>query len=226
MWKVVSPNVCRDTADVLNHYLNTFHPIDKEVKINWGNSKYILHHALDIFGNKCEAVKRSSDKSLFFSLCKDLGVVPVVENYDGPCFQHRDPYGANGSGIVYVDNQLDFIPGYLSTKEIKGTEYRVYFCYGKYEIYQKALLPDGVVTPVHNSANYGYKSFSSKIKNLKEILLSSAQEVADRLELSYGAIDFIMDKEHTVYVLESNSAPTLFNDKLVTMFGDEFVRRF
>lgn len=232
MWKVISPRMARESAETLQHTLNHFHPIVEMVKINWGNSIINATDLREVFGNKCEAVYRSARKDVFFQLCKKMGTVPVVTEFDGPCFQHPDPTGHNGSGIRYVTGASEFVPGLFTTKQIKGTEYRVYFCYDMVpKIYMKVpLTEDTPENPIQNSHNgYGYlynPPALRNVDNLKEILLSSTKEVADKLELSYGAIDFIVSTDYTVYILESNSAPTLFSEALVEGFAEQIARRF
>lgn len=231
MWKVLAPPVCRDTAQSLQSYLEVVAP-NKGVKINWGNSGFLRTDASQVWGNKVEAVQRSANKYKFFELCKDMGTVPIINSFNGPCFQHHDPLGANGSGIRFVATEEDFIPGLLTTKQVKGSEYRVYFCYNaKPLIYLKTRLTDETPEcPIRNSHNgYGYMRNPPQLRtipNLKEVLLSYTEEVSNKIELSYGAIDFILSAEHTVYILESNSAPTLFSEELVEMFGNEFIRRW
>jgi len=232
MWKVLSSRICRESAATLEHTLNLLHPIEENIKINWGNSSFSINDPREVFGNKTEAVFRSARKDVFFKLCKKMGTVPVITEFDGPCFQHYDSAGHNGSGIKYITNQEEFIPGLLTTKQIKGNEYRVYFCYDMIpQIYMKVpLSEDTPENPIQNSHNgYGYlrnPPSLKKIENLKEILLSSTKEVADKLELSYGAIDFIVSTDYTVFILESNSAPTLLSEELVDGFAEHIARRF
>lgn len=231
MWRIISPASCKDSAKVLQDYMNDAHPISRLININWGNSRLSLSNPVEVWGNKLEAVARSADKARFFSLLKDDGTVPVITEFAGPCYQHPDPYGHNGSGIRYVDREEDFIPGLLTTKQIKGEEFRVYFCYDSPpKIYKKAPLSDGLDSPIRNSHNgYGYMTNPPELRevpNLKEVLLSLTKQVANKLELSHGAVDFILSRGHKVYMLESNSAPTLFDHSLVGMFGDTFIRRW
>jgi hypothetical protein len=221
MWKVLSPVICRETAETLQHCLNITYPIDYEKKVNWGNSKFLLHDPVEVFGNKTEAVARSSAKNRFFSLCQGLGTVPVLQRWEGPCFQHINASGSNSSGVVYVDKEEDYRPGILTTKAIEGEEFRVYFCYGNKKVYKKALLPNAQHNPIKNSERYGYINATEDFKRvtgLEDILYELTTDVAKRLELQYGAVDFIMDKKYKVWVLESNSAPTLFNHNLVSLF--------
>ena len=224
-WNVISPLVGRETAEVLQDYLNVQHPIDREVKVNWGCSSITRHDPSEIWGNKPVAIGRSVNKKTFFSLCKDLGTVPVVTSYEGPCFQHFDFNGANGSGVVFVDNEEDFRQGVLTTKQVKGQEFRVYFCYGMTpQVYAKVpLTEDTPHNPIQNSFNgYGYMPAAplmKKVRGLEGILKEYSKKVASRLELSYGAVDFIMAKDYTVYILETNTAPTLFNEGLCEAFA-------
>jgi hypothetical protein len=228
MFKVIAPRVGRESAAVLESYLND-PVVEENITLNWGNSGFHRHDPREVFGNKPEGVFRSSNKHVFFDLCKNLGTVPVVTEYSGPCFQHFDPGGHNGSGLKYVDSPEDFLPGVLTTQEVKGREFRVYFCYNMVPlIYEKVPLSSEVVeAPVHNSHNgYGYKKFNSTISGLKDILVDYTQKVARRIELSYGAVDFIMSEDHLVYILESNTAPTLFNTDLCEGFAAAIKENF
>lgn len=224
MWKIVHPSICKETALVLQDVLNESYPVEREVKVNWGNSNITWHEHTHVFGNKLEAVARSVYKRGFFHLCKDLGTVPVCTSYEGPCFQHRVSNGSNGVGVTYVDREEDFMPDFFSTKEIVGKEYRVYFCYNMpYQYYEKMPIGEPTSTHLQTSGNgWGYGSARpafARISGLKNILKELTTSVANRLELSYGAVDFKLSKDHTAYILESNSAPTLFNIELVESFA-------
>lgn len=227
MWKIVHPSICKETAEVIQDMMNDFYPTERTIKVNWGNSKLNRHEHAHVWGNKLESVHRSGYKRLFFELCKDLGTVPVCTSYEGPCFQHRVPNGSNGLGVVYVDREEDFMPDFFSTKEIVGKEFRVYFCYDiPYQYYQK--MPTGEPTSTHlqTSGNgWGYGSARpefARVTGLKDILRELTTSVKNRLELSYGAVDFKVSEDHTVYILESNSAPTLFNVSLLNAFCSQF----
>lgn len=227
MWKILSPRSCRSSAETLQSYLNSYAEREHIVKVNWGNSGFSLNNPVEVVGNKAEAVARSVNKAHFFQLCKDLGTVPVVSSYEGPCFQHYDQFSHDGRGVKYVDRQEDFIPGVFTTKAINGLEIRSYFCYDMQPmLFAKALLPGHSPTPVQNSLNYGYTPLLPKVTGLRKIVEEMTRDVANRVELSYGAIDFILDREHTVWVLESNSAPTLIKEEIVQGFTEEFAKRW
>jgi len=89
-------------------------------------------------------------------------------------------------------------------------------------------MPLAGATDTHlqiSTNGWGYGSARpsfARISGLKEILKELAQAVANRLELSYGAVDFKVSEDHTVYILESNSAPTLFNEELLLAFTRKF----
>ena len=153
--------------------------------------------------------------------------MPVCTSYEGPCFQHRVPNGSNGLGVVYVDREEDFMPDFFSTKEIVGKEFRVYFCYDTpYQYYQKMPVGEPTSTHLQTSGNgWGYGSARpefAQVTGLKDILKELTTSVRNRLELSYGAVDFKVSEDHTVYILESNSAPTLFNVSLLKAFCSQF----
>ena len=234
MWKILSPSSCRDSARSLEVWMNSAYPIEHTLKVNWGNSRFIMHNPNEVYGNKMEAIIRSANKNMFFDICKNQGTVPVIssERYVERCYQHIDPSGQNGSGIKFVASEESFTPGVLTVKEIKGDEYRVYFCYDMpKQIYLKAPLTEATPeNPIRNSHNgYGYMNNPPqlrKIRDLRHHLYSLTNEVSARMELSYGAIDFILDNDYTIWVLETNSAPTLFNEALVEGFAEEFNRRW
>jgi hypothetical protein len=234
MWNVISPRICRESAESLGAYMNINYPIEHDMKVNWGNSSYSINNPLYVYGNKAEAVGRSANKQLFFDICKGQGTVPVIsyEVFTERCYQHFDANGHNGSGIKFVANEEDFTPSLLTTKEIQGEEYRVYFCYDmEPQIYLKAPLSDDVSpSAIRNSSNgYGYMANPPKLKRIKDLkhyLLTLTKEVSERMELSYGAVDFIVDSNYTIWVLETNSAPTLFNEALLEGFAEQFYRRW
>ena len=232
-WNVISPIVGRETAEALQAYLNVQHPIEREVKVNWGCSVFNRHDPSEVWGNKPVAVARSVNKKTFFSLCKGLGTVPVVkeaEDVEGfGYFIHEDASGHNGSGVRYTHGLLSAYEaaqaGKLVTKEVKGQEFRVYFCYGMTpQVYAKVPLTEETPhNPIQNSFNgYGYMPAAplmKKVRGLEGILKEYTKKVSSRLELSYGAVDFILAKDYTVYILETNTAPTLFNEGLCEAFA-------
>jgi len=232
-WKILSPSVGRETAGVLESYLNVEHPIERDVKINWGCSLLTRHLPVEVWGNSLPSVARSVNKKTMLNLCKDLGTVPVVKGATDVggvgYYIHDDVTGHNGSGIHYVLGPLSALEavqeGKLVTQQVRGQEFRVYFCYDmQYKMYAKVPLTDSTPhNPIQNSFNgYGYTPatpYLKRISGLKAILSEYTKKVASRLELSYGAIDFIMSEDYTVYILESNSAPTLFNEELCSEFA-------
>lgn len=236
MWKVISPRVGRESASVLQEQLNLAFPIERDMKINWGCSSINTHNPVEVFGNKPEGVARSANKQIFFELCSDLGTVPVAKLEDDyhphGYFIHHNPGGHNGSGVAFSPVPLAAVQaiqqGTLVTKAIKGTEYRVYFAYGRYDILKKTKLDDRPSSPVANSHNgYGYTLKPSLKRDLHKALLWVAKAIANRLELSYGAVDCLHDPiTGLVYALESNTAPVLLTADLAWMFGEAIATHF
>lgn len=232
MWKVISPRCARETATVLQQTLNEFFPKEETLILNWGNSYIGNTPNEQVFGNKTSSVFRSVNKQEFFKLCKSLGTVPAVTQWEGPCFQHHANL-QDGQGVKFVDKEEDFIPGILSTKQIKGVEYRVFFCYdGPMHIFKKVKLDrESPSSSIQNSVNgYGYEKNSKTLKTipkLRELLISDTIKVKNKLELSYGAIDFILENTtHNLYILESNSAPTIFDEGVMYSFADTINKQF
>ena len=52
MWRIISPSSCKDSAKVLQDYMNDAHPISHLIKINWGNSRLSLSNPVEVWGNK------------------------------------------------------------------------------------------------------------------------------------------------------------------------------
>lgn len=233
MWKVLSPSICRDSARRLQEELNEDYPITAEKLINWGNSGFRVNNPVNVFGNKCEAVARSANKKTMFKLLESLGTVPVVEHYSGPCFQHHDVAGHNGSGVTYCNNRDSFVPGLLTTKEIKGIEWRVYFAYGTVlGIYKKVRVEalGSESSPIRTSHNgWGYQENADELHNvvnLKQTLTELAVDASDRLELSYGAVDIMTDHDWSCYILETNSAPTLITNSVTSKLAKIINQKF
>jgi hypothetical protein len=230
MWKVVSPACCRASAHALESQLNQDHPLEGTIIINWGNSQLNNTDTNTVFGNKLEAVKRSTNKRIMFYLLKNLGTVPVIteenkDDYDN-YYIHIDPSGHNGSGIIYKNKEeYNFNPNDLVTGEVKGKEFRVYFAYSNtFSVYKKEKLHNANDSNIHNSHNgWGYESNPQELRNvpqLEAIMREYTLKVANRLELSYGAVDFIYGQDGYVYILETNSAPTLIEPGLLYSFSE------
>ena len=230
MYKVISPRSCRESAETLQEYLNVRYPCtfsDSTVLINWGNSRIERHDPILVFGNRRESVGRSSDKNIMFQLLHNLGTVPVVTEYTEPgVYQHHGASLSDGRGVRFVERASDFVPGVLSTQRVIGAEFRVYFCYNQPKlIYKKVKLnattPDSTIQC--STTGYGYQSDPTELRRIigfNGILKEYTKKVANRLELSYGAVDFILEKDtNMVYILEVNSAPTLFVEEIVDTFA-------
>jgi hypothetical protein len=207
------------------------YPIDTERVINWGNSQLYLSNPIDVFGNKLESVARSTNKRIMFRLLAKLGPVPVITNenkgnFNHGCFIHIDPTGHNGSGIIYKE-EVEYTETFTTAK-IKGDEYRCYFAYGfTSNIYKKVLLDEGhSISEIHNSHNgWGYLSNPPELNDivdLEDVIRKYTMKAASALELSYGAVDFIVEEEtNIVYILETNSAPTLIEYPLTLFFAEQ-----
>lgn len=236
MWRVISPRVGRESASVLQEQINLAFPTKRDMKINWGCSSISTHDPREVFGNKPEGVARSANKRIFFNLCSDLGTVPVAKPngkyHPLGYFIHHDPGGHNGAGVSYTSDksvaEAALRDGTLVTKAIKGKEYRVYFAYGQTSVLEKTKLDDRPSSPVANSHNgYGYTLEPTIKADLRKALLWVAKAIANRLELSYGAVDCIHDPiTGLVYALESNTAPVLLTADLAWMFGEAIANQF
>ena len=228
MWKVISPKSCRDSAKTLELGLNEFFPLKLSDKIiNWGCSSINKTEHYKVYGNKQEAVYRSTIKPVMFDLLKDYGPVPVTTEFVKPgVFQHHANL-SDGKGVQYVNKKEDFIPGVLSTKKITGSEWRVYFSYGKIlGIYKKTKVSSFKnKKEIHNSTNgWGYLLNPTELTTIEDfdtILRSWTIRTAKRMELVMGAVDFILEyKTRLVYILETNSAPTLITPELGYHFAE------
>ena len=156
-----------------------------------------------------------------YKLCKDLGTLPVVTQYEGPCFQHVENL-SDGKGVIFCDNAANFRENVFTTKQVKGTEYRAYFInHEVVAIYRKQKLTKGPATPIKNSTNgYGYiLNPKEQAKDLFRYIKELTLECSNRIGMSYGAVDFIVDKEYLIQILEANSAPTLLSEQVLVAFA-------
>jgi hypothetical protein len=205
--------------------------IDTERVINWGNSQLSLSSPIDVFGNRLKSVFRSANKKIMFDLLAHLGTVPVItnenkDNFNHGCFVHVDPTGHNGSGIIYKE-EVEYTDT-LTTAKIKGDEYRCYFAYGfTSNIYKKVFLDEGrPVSEIHNNHNgWGYLGNPTELNDiigLEDVIRKYTIKAASALELNYGAVDFIVEEgTNLVYILETNSAPTLIEYSLTLFFAEQ-----
>jgi hypothetical protein len=222
MYRVMAPQSCKETAEALEGYLNNILSFEDEVRINWGYSSFKnpKNYTL-VKGNSTQSVFNAVNKDVTFKLLKGF-VVPAIESkeeFTDTCIQHLDPKGMAGQGVRLIHPYSDkYVEGVPTTKFIDGEEYRVYFAYGEVlGTAKKAKLHDKAHPWVKTPSNgWGYSLFYQEpVTGLFDLFLDGVQEVSKKLDIKYGAIDFIVEKDTCItYILEVNSAPCLFDPEL------------
>lgn len=218
MFKVVSPKKCRASAELLQTYLNMYSEFETEIRINWGCSGFENPENKNVKGNSVQAVANSVDKKRAFELL-DYRAVPVIkipEEFNGKIIAHLDPYASGGKGVKVVTIGDFWNPHTLYTRFIEGREFRAFFAYGEViAIAEKVPVEEIKNSDIKSSKNgYGYQVWykGEPIKGLNKVIADRVNEAQKLLGLDYGAIDFIVENETlTTYILESNSAPCLFD---------------
>ena len=221
MFRVMAPSSCKESAEALESYMNNLIDFEQEVRINWGFSKFNNPKNASVKGNSTTAVANSVNKRLTCALLKGF-IVPVIESKDefyDTCIQHVNPLGMAGNGIKLIHpNQDEYDPAILTTKFIEGDEYRVYFAYGKVlGTAKKEKLFDKAHPWIKTPSNgWGYSLiYQEPVENLFAIFEDGVQEISKKIGLKYGAVDLIVEKDtNIVYVLETNSAPCLYDASL------------
>lgn len=220
MFKVVSPDKCKNSAAVLQDYMNNYSDFKTEIRINWGCSKFTSPENSNVKGNTTTSVKNSVDKRLTFNLLGHMAVprVTIPENFNGKVVKHIDPKGMGGKGVSLVKVGEFWDNNVLYTKFIEGREFRVFFAYDKIVgIAEKVPVEDIKDGDIRTAKNgYGYQVWlDSPVTGLFDVFDELVKKAQTKLGLSYGAIDFILeDSTMYVYILESNSAPCLFDNDI------------
>lgn len=183
-----------------------------DIIVNWGNVSKV-HNS--IYLNDLQAVKTAANKLSTFSalIAAELPVPNIVQlkadlDETKTYFARTNLFGHSGDGIV-VGTKNDLPEAQLYTEFIKKKhEYRVIVVDEEAVDIKKKLKKtefEGERSPyVWNLAN-GYVFARNGITfpdNLKQLAIDSIKA----LNLSYGAVDIIEDKNGNLFVLEINTA--------------------
>jgi len=129
-------------------------------------------------------------------------------------------HGHGGSGISMVSSNSRAREGYFYQKYIpKIAEFRVHVC-GKHGVSWIRKKPEDESAITWNSNHAVQHTFKNHI--VRKALENLAVDACAALSYDFGAVDIIMDKYGTLYLLEVNSAPALTVDERVNAYVDYF----
>jgi glutathione synthase/RimK-type ligase-like ATP-grasp enzyme len=216
---------------VSTHRLNA-----KDTVISWGKTtpqdseRMVAGHVVHVI-NKQDAVKRSSDKLLFFRAMQDG---PAADNPSIPEFTtsaqeavqwaqsgatvvgRQTANGHSGEGILfYGDGDLTtFLGCPLFTKYIKNkAEFRIHIAFGKIIDEQRKGLRSDVDKSTVDLRVKSHKNgfvFIREGINVPEVVRTEALKAFKRTGLDFGAFDVLYNEYYgKAYVLEANTAPGL-----------------
>lgn len=198
---------------------------EKDIIINWGNSKnpkWLSNNGGGTILNSPNSVKKAIDKLLSFQELShnDIPTVDYTSNVrdvidwinEGDVVIGRTKINASrGEGIVIITNTDDIPTLPLYTKLIpKAREYRVHVFNGKViDIQQKKRrrvgeadeVQDGIIKNLANGWVFCRDDITPPPDDINEVAIGSVRA----LGLDFGAVD-ILSKDDNCYVLEINTA--------------------
>lgn len=204
-------------------------PISKIKKgdtlINWGASQFESFATGGLlFGvkvlNPTSAINTAANKLHFFKAAEGLSTVPWTTEYDTAkawldsehtVVVRNKLTGHSGEGIIIVEPGQELPKAPLYTLYIKKQlEYRVHVANGTVvDVQRKIRDPDREPTTwkVRSHAN-GF-IFARNGVEISGSVSDLAVAATAACGLDFGAVDIIVDKTGTAYVLEINTAPGL-----------------
>lgn len=204
-------------------------PIHQNLVVNWGCSAIGRH--IDRILNKPSAVALASNKLKTFKALSGAGIpVPeytetrdVASGWLDSGFRvlcRHKLSGHNGDGIEVIEPESNRLPrSLLYVKYIKKVnEYRVHVFQGKViDITEKRRRngereAEGTERYIRNLAN-GWVFCRDNIR-ASDNVRTQATKAVKTLGLDFGAVDVVVDKRGSVYILEVNTAPGLVGTTL------------
>lgn len=196
--------------------------------------------------NKFSSLKLAQDKLRSALLFNDSYQIksPKVwtnKNYiyedDLPVLRRRR-FHSRGTDIKKIDTmrELRYSDGDYWVKFIEAdTEYRVHFFKGEairiqLKVLKKEDEEGNKYEPhyIHNVAhNYTISDHFKRKYDLEKKVIESALKTAELVELDFGAVDVLVDKDGEPYVLEVNTAPRLctYGVQLYTYIFQEYLNK-
>lgn len=215
-------------------------PKSTRIVINWGHAqapnidigKHVLnwYWAVTNASNKWTALVKMEQAGV--SVPKNTGAKAEAESWfdkDKKCvvFCRTLLRSSGGKGIVIAKSKAELVDAPLYTLRIRKTdEYRVHvFKNEVIDVAQKRLRngvkdQEGRNEYIRNLAN-GW-IFAHENVNCPDNVKQEALKAVAALELDFGAVDVVVDKEGKAYVLEVNTAPGLENQQTIQAYTNAF----
>lgn len=186
------------------------------VNLIWGNPEKLTRQVLPMTINKqvswCVPHDKLTQLNLFKMYevpCPEFTTDKAVAATWKRALARQVLTGHSGVGIEEFKGQnAPLYTEYIPKKE----EFRVHYCYGKFDIQQKKRRRGVDANPtVRNLANgWVYCRDINLTDEFKQRLFNLAKQACEALTNPWGAVDIIYNqKRDKLYVLEVNSAPGL-----------------
>ncbi len=214
----------------IKHEKSKFKGGAKYTVINWGSTNPPDSVMASNILNHPDAVKKCSDKRVFFNTVKDHIQIPefttdsaVAQKWlleDKVFVMARtvlNGHGAVGLHVLDPANPQEFVKAPLYTKYVpKKDEYRVHVFRGEVIDSQRKALKEEFIEQNQGKINHkvrnldnGYVYVRQNVVLPDDVITQSLKTI-DILKLDFGAVDVIFNhKQQKAYVLEVNSAPGL-----------------
>jgi len=208
---------------LLRHNNSRYRPARGDIVVNWG-CHTISDFTPAVLLNQGEKIRRSVNKLSFFKFLEGKEGVRLPEWCEGKfiaknfidegstviCRTLLNSF--EGRGIVVAKTENELVDARLYTKYIpKRHEYRIHVFKSKVIDQTKKVLKhdykgrDDVNFYVRNTAN-GFV-FQRNGIIVPESVNEMAIKCVNTLELDFGAVDIILDRNGLPYILEVNTAP-------------------
>lgn len=184
--------------------------------LRWGSSQYPELDSRRVI-NKASAINLAGDKLRTLTRLKENGIAVPEFQTDQPamtegCWLGRNRRGFGGRDIIVRDG-VDISPGFglceFYTKYIPNNrEYRIHVVQGDVIRLQRKYLehPEMRSNEYVCSHSNGYV-FKRPERDLNQSRYDAATQAVEILELDFGAVDMIIDRNGDHYILEVNTAP-------------------
>lgn len=209
-----------------------------DLVIRWGNSLHDVQATVEL--NSRDAVRNATKKLEMMRILNEHSLSPPVVFHENSSMNNRGDERtaianlANEEGMVYYRTQYDEVrytnPSsipvnfqYVSKPIDKVAEYRVHVFDGKcVGVYEKVPNQENVRIFKDHNCDFVRLDMSNednrrKIKGVRP----KAVEAVGHLNLLFGGVDVIVDRDRNIYVLEVNSAPGL-NEPNIERWGQKF----
>lgn len=215
----------------------------KSVSINWGclklpttaNATVILNSNLSTAASKVEAFKALKEAGIRVPRWNKT-LKSLADRLDPTAWiiARRDGLSkGKGMRLIKPEDRLTAIyePDFFVEKLTCQREARIHVWGGRIICEQVKFLPAGCDNFIHNFENGARYSSATKIDRFfNEAQIAEARDFAIRsveaCGLHFGAVDILLTKKGTVYVLEVNTAPGLRADNTRLAYKNAIKQEF